>query len=148
MKRVTAQLISEVMATPAPAIAETPEARLERLADDPAAVFAAVNGLSVPAPPAELGRYGIVAGVAAALSPVRHPAPKRQGGRKQVLHTLKATAPAGAKPRIYNASKAAPFEPSAEDRAQAIDLALPARMLPLLTLGAAATTALLLWLLL
>jgi len=148
LKRGTAQLLAEVMATAKPAIAETPEARLERLADDPVAMFAAVNGLAAPVPPAEAGSDRVSASVAEALSLVRRSAPQRQGGRRKVMHTLKATAPVRAKPRLYEDSKASPFEPSAEDRSDAIDLAPSARMLPLLTFGAAATTALLLWLLL
>jgi hypothetical protein len=131
-----ARLIAEVAAAPVPvAVADTPETRLERVAQEPAALIALLQG-GAPAGPAPDGVHGRQAHIrsrifAALAAPARqaYAEEAREGAatrreRVRVLRELKATAPAvAAGPAAGSAppEAAAPFTPSAEDVAQSID---------------------------
>lgn len=142
-----AALLAEIAATPAPEIAGTREARLERLANHPMDVFVELNRPARAVRPMPPSQSDFSSQVAAALTPVAGSAPNKSDGRLAVLRPLKATAPAVAKRRIYKEEKVTPFEPSERDRAEAVDVLRPDRWLPLASLATGLATAFLFWLL-
>lgn len=142
----TSKLLAEVAGLPTPEI-ETPEARLARLAVDPLAVFAELNLRSSQAPQLQTLHPETRARIAVAMAPATEPvAITIKPDAIKIVHVLKATAPVIA-PRTYKEEKAAPFQPSASDRSEAIEMVRLDRYFPALAIVAAVTTAFLLWLL-
>ncbi len=113
---------------------------------DPVAVFAELNLRGKPAPHPRAHHPEARARIAMAMVPVTEPAASSKPGRAKVLHSLKATAPA----LILSAQKEEkiwPFEPTAADLSEAIDVVRLERYFPAVALVAAITAAFLLWLL-
>lgn len=127
----TARLIARLAATPPPpAPAETVQGRLERLAQDPLALFAALHAPPLPDPlPAARGEARVRARVVTAfLGQARQAYGEaaeaavraRPRPRANVLRELRDTAPSLAVNVPPTPEPPRPFEPSADDVAAAI----------------------------
>jgi hypothetical protein len=141
----TTKLLADVAGLPR-VVDESPEARLARLAMDPVAVFAELNLRGNPAPHPRAHHPEAMARIAVALIPVAEPAASSKPGRVKVLHSLNATAPAPILP-AQKEEKIWPFEPTAADISEAIDVVRLERYFPAVALVAAIAAAFLLWLL-
>ena len=117
----TARLLADVTGQQ-PASAEAPEERLARLEKHPAALFAAIN-LHRPPPDPLNDMHGVVrAAIATTLIPV-HESPEKSDHCQPitVLRELRKTAPAVAASASRREEHASHFNPTAEDRDQAIE---------------------------
>lgn len=141
----TSKLLSDVTGQARTPV-ETSEARLVRLAEDPLAVFAELHHQRDTPPQPQNFHPEVRARIAAAITPTTWRKRESHSGPTTVLHRLRATAPAIAA-HTYKEERAAPFQPSAADIREAIDVGQLDHYFPALAFFAAVATAFLLWLL-